>query len=79
MGWAKHDDAIAYVKSEYDRTSSLMRRLAEAERGTEKIPTAIYEYLVACRLMGRREDHDLIEVCLDLFQQRIRSLSWRIR
>lgn len=79
MGWAKHEDAIAYVKSEYDRTTTLVNQLAEADRGTERIPKAIDDYLVACQLMGRQEDHDVIEVCLDRFRRRIRSLSWRIK
>ena len=77
MSWAKRLDAIAAVKAEYARAMERVQHLAEADRGLQKVPQAIDDYLTACRLMGRQVDHLLIEVCMDRFLQKNRQLSWR--
>jgi hypothetical protein len=78
MGWAKREDAIAAVKSGYNRALEHIQHLSEAERGIEKIPAAIDAYLKFCRLAGRQEKHDLIESCLERFLLKHRQLSWKI-
>ena len=79
MSWAKRADAIALVKAEYARALGQVEKLSEADRGLHKIPKAIDDYLSACRTASRQVNHELIEVCMDLFLRKNRQLSWRTR
>jgi hypothetical protein len=81
MGWAKHEDAISHVLSSYNKGRDSLEAITHGKKllSPEEIAKSADDYLVACGVVGRAVDDDLVEACLLSISHVVTTFSWDIK